>query len=441
MMQLPTISILASGAVASHLSAIWQGAILTLSVAACLRIFPGLTAKARSAIWLNVFTALLLLHFSPLWAGSAAAPDFGRHAALHLDPRWSVAIAAVWLIVSLWRGANLVRGAVHSHRMARRATAVDVDSTLQPLLRVRGERQGGRVAALCTSAEVERPCVLGFFRPRILFPASLYAQLTPAELRQVILHEMEHLRRADDWTNLLQKAALVLFPLNPVLMLVERRLCAEREIACDDSVLRLTRARKSYALCLTRLAEYSLVRRGVSLVVGAWDRQSELVHRVQRLLRSPGQSMSSRRAAVLTAGLTLSVAAGAVALAHSPQLVSFAPASQVGAVVGSSLPPATFHAAEFHQALFHEAAAAPALVKATVERRPIQKPRLPRHQQVFDAMQRSSRQPVAPPPAPSYVVLTEWDEQGPPPQLILTVFHQKSYAAVAFANGWLIVQI
>jgi beta-lactamase regulating signal transducer with metallopeptidase domain len=28
------------------------------------------------------------------------------------------------------------------------------------------------------------------------------------------MHEMEHLRRADDWTNLLQKLALVFFPLN-----------------------------------------------------------------------------------------------------------------------------------------------------------------------------------------------------------------------------------
>ena len=76
-----------------------------------------------------------------------------------------------------------------------------------------------------------RPSVLGFFRPRILVPPELLKALSPRELRQVVVHEMEHLHRADDWTNLLQKVGLVLFPLNPVLLWVERRLCAERELA------------------------------------------------------------------------------------------------------------------------------------------------------------------------------------------------------------------
>ena len=64
---------------------------------------------------------------------------------------------------------------------------------------------------------------------------------------------MEHLRRADDWTNLLQKLGLVLFPLNPVLLWVEHRLCAERELACDDRVVSSIAGRKAYALCLTHL--------------------------------------------------------------------------------------------------------------------------------------------------------------------------------------------
>jgi beta-lactamase regulating signal transducer with metallopeptidase domain len=66
--------------------------------------------------------------------------------------------------------------------------------------------------------------VFGFLHPRILIPPALLERLTSPELQQVVLHEMEHLRRRDDWTNLLQKMGLVLFPLNPVLLWVERRL-------------------------------------------------------------------------------------------------------------------------------------------------------------------------------------------------------------------------
>ena len=96
----------------------------------------------------------------------------------------------------------------------------------------------GRRAELCLSDEVDRPSVVGFFRPRILLTPELFACLSAAELEQVVLHEMEHVRRYDDWTNLLQKLSLALVPLHPVLLWVERRMCLERELACDDRVMR-----------------------------------------------------------------------------------------------------------------------------------------------------------------------------------------------------------
>jgi len=39
--------------------------------------------------------------------------------------------------------------------------------------------------------------------------------------------------------------------------------------------------------------------------------------------------------------------------------------------------------------------------------------------------------------------LTEWDDDAPPPRVVIAVDrdHRSSYAAVAIANGWLIVQI
>ena len=57
----------------------------------------------------------------------------------------------------------------------------------------------------------------------------MFAKLTLPELRQVVLHECEHLRRRDDWMNLLQKIALAMFPLNLPMLWVDRRLSLERE--------------------------------------------------------------------------------------------------------------------------------------------------------------------------------------------------------------------
>ena len=420
------------------LSAIWEGTILTACVALCLRLLTRLSAAARSVVWLIVFLLLILLN---------VLPSFGRHeysgsafhaSSFHLDPRWSVAIACVWATLSLWRAAQLTMSAIRLRLLAARATRVHPDAALESLLKV---GKAGRTAELCTSAEVERPSVFGFFRPRILLPPALLERLNPFELEQVVRHEIEHLRRADDWTNLMQKAGLVLFPLNPVLLWVERRLCAERELACDDSVL-LSSGRKTYAICLTRLAEYSMLRRGLSLALGAYERQSELARRVRRILRQPNEPASGKQAMVLTGALIAGVFAVAVALAHSPQLVSFAPLTQpnlqarsvAASGPGEVLAPRERNAAGF--------AGSPTLVKAELPRRPAPTPRYVSHRRAA-AVKRSAQPPQIFPDRAAWVVLTEWDDDPPPPRVVIAVDqdHRSSYAAVAIANGWLIVQI
>ena len=319
---LPFLLSLSAGAAGALFSAVWEGAVLALCVGVCLRLFPRLSAAARSVVWLNVFVLLVLLHFVPVLAGRPADPGSVHVPAIHLDLRWSVAVVALWLALSIWRAVQMIIGVVHLRGLARRAMPVETDAETEALL---AQAPGRHAAILCISHEVSRPSVLGFFRPRILAPPALLAELTAQELQQVVLHEMEHLRRGDDWTNLLQKIGLVLFPLNPVLVWVERRLCTERELACDDRVVCSSAGRKAYALCLTRLAELALLRRGFSLVLGLWERRPELVRRVQRIVSQPVRTMGRRPAMAATGGLLAGALGCAVALSHSPQLVSFLP--------------------------------------------------------------------------------------------------------------------
>ena len=317
---------LAAQATGTLVSAIWQGALLAALVGICLRLFPGLSAAARSVIWLNVFVLLALLHLVPCLISSTGAQS-GSGVVAHsvqLDIRWSLAATAVWLVLSLYRAGQLLVSGVHLHALANRATNVEVSADLLPLLRAPGNRR----VQLSALSEVARPSVLGFFRPRILMPPAILEHLSPAELRQVVIHEMEHLRRGDDWTNLLQKLALVFFPLNPVLLWVERQICAERELACDDRVLRSGSGRRAYALCLTHLAEFSLMRRGFSLVLGAWERRPELVRRVQRILTQPARTMGRKPAFAATATLIAGALVCTLTLSHVPELVSFVPLAE-----------------------------------------------------------------------------------------------------------------
>lgn len=446
---------LSAGAAGALFSAIWEGAVLAVAVALWLRLFPRLSAAARSVVWLNVFVLLVLLHFVPLFAGRPAVPASSHLRAIHLDLRWSFVVVAVWVAMSLWRAVQLVVGVVHLRRLAKRAAPVETDPEMQSLL---ADAPGGRTAVLCTSHEVLRPSVLGFFRPRVLLPPALVEGLTAQELRQVVLHEMEHLRRGDDWTNLLQKIGLVLFPLNPVLLWVERRLCVERELACDDRVVRSSAGRKAYALCLTRLAELSLFRRCFSLVLGLWERRPELIRRIQRIVSQPARTMGRRPAMVATGSVLAGALGCAVALSNSPQLISFQPPHQA-VLQASSLDP--------HE-VARQLGGTPELTRAAMPQPQPAGRRALAEQHTKHALLKAAqhRRPagariaaVTPPPPPlpalnqrELIVLTEVTTfQAAPPRAVLAVSRDRrqapvvaipaTYAIVPVPNGWLIIQI
>jgi hypothetical protein len=254
---------------------------------------------------------------------------------------------------------------------------------------------------------------------------------------------MEHLRRADDWTNLLQKVSLVIFPLNPVLYWVEHRLCTERELACDDRVLNSGPGRKAYAICLTHLAEYSILRRSLNLALGAWEKRPELVHRIQRILAQPMLSMGRKPAMVATGSLIVGTLGCALVLAHSPQVVSFVPSEISAHIAQSTVAP---HLTEMSRQL----GGTPQLVKAVMPQKattpgiPISKAR------VRSATLHAHRRERPVQMRQQLFVLTEWTDMGSQSRLFMTVARNQaaqpvvipaSYAVVQTPNGWLILQI
>ncbi len=304
------------------MAAVWQGVLLAAVVWLGLRLLPKTPAAVRFAIWFGVFLVVTALPVISLWPHAAGlAKTSGRGAWLTLDARWSLAIAAIWLVASAVRAGTLAMAVLRVRALWKRATPVELDLAPESVA-------GSRRARLCTSDEVDRPTVIGFFSPKIVLPSWLLERLTAAELEQIVLHEAGHLGRADDWMNLLQKIALVVFPLNPALAWVERRLCFERELAVDERVLRTfagkAGAATAYAACLTNLAEHRMGRRGLTLALGALGRESELGRRVRRILRR-GEGMKPLHARLVLGGAMLGLLVGAAGLEHCPQVIGFAP--------------------------------------------------------------------------------------------------------------------
>jgi beta-lactamase regulating signal transducer with metallopeptidase domain len=437
-----TLSMIAQLAAQAFLSGLWQGLLLIGAVALFLRLQPRISPSVRFTVWALAFvvaTTLPLLHSHCL---AAATPSHST-ALLHLAPVWGLAITAIWALLAALRLAQLVYQGLSLRRIWHRAVPVAVDAQLRALL------QSGRRAQLCLSSDVDTPSVIGFFAPRLLVPAALMPQLSAAELRQIVLHECEHLHRCDDWLNLAQKIGLALFPLNPALLWVDRQLGLERELACDAGVVVRTAAPFDYAHCLTRLAEHRLHSRRIALVLSAWTRRSELVRRVQRILHPIGTlSPAQASATFLLACGTLAL--GSLAMLHTPTLVAFntpevtLAANQQASPAIASVP-----------VVYHEASAPHAtLLKATLTSRhtprrpaPVARPlELPDTEasalasgtQSSHMVLTMQRQPAQ--PAPKLHTRRVSLDTFRPVYLISNDF-SPAYAAVPFGNGWLIVQL
>ncbi len=328
----------------------WQGLVVASGLAICLRLAPRMPAAQRFTVWAAGFATLAALPFLPLLshiAGTASSVASSGPTVtamkpwLQLDARWSLAIAALWLAASAFRTTDFAMHSFRLHKLWKTATPIDAYASATSTLPNASRMWRRRLAQICSTQELDRPSVIGFFSPRILIPAWLLAQLTAEELQQIVLHETEHLRRGDDWTNLFQKLCLVLFPLNPALWWIERRLCQEREMACDDGVVKATRAPRAYATCLASLAERGLQHRSEALTLGAWQRRPELVQRVHRILRQKNALHPVATRALLGA-LMCSLLFGSLEVARCPQLVTFVPAhnTEIAQTIASAQAPA-----------------------------------------------------------------------------------------------------
>lgn len=196
-----------------------------------------------------------------------------------------------------------------------------------------------RNVTLRMSTACRSPLVLGFFKPVILLPAD--ADLVASEY--VLRHELAHVRRGDDWANLIQRSIKALFFYHPAIWWVSRRISLEREIACDDQVLQSTMRPRTYALLLADLAgrmQASVLAPGVS------TNQSQLKQRIDMILNT--KRNTSPRLAKARLGLIATFAAlvAALAIYLAPRL-AFAQSADAAPAAGLAIdaPSATISAA------------------------------------------------------------------------------------------------
>ena len=243
-------------------------------------------ASTRFALCFASLMAIAALPFiASVWRMRDATGAAGTAAAaITLPDRWALYLCAAWALIAGWFVLNVGRSLWHLRAVRRESVAVDA-STLPLLLRnTLEEQRGHRPITLRISDRVHVPTAIGFLRPAILVPRWVMDELSTAELNQIFLHELAHLQRWDDWTNLAQQLVRAVFFFHPAVWWIENRITLEREMACDDAVLAATASPRAYAECLAHLAERSFAHRTLALAHAALGRVRQISIRVAEIL-------------------------------------------------------------------------------------------------------------------------------------------------------------
>ena len=90
-----------------------------------------------------------------------------------------------------------------------------------------------------STAFLKSPIIVGFFSPRIYLPIHLISDFNAADMRYMLLHELQHYRHKDALASYLMNFFGVLYWCNPCVWYALKEMRNEREVACDTSVLKL----------------------------------------------------------------------------------------------------------------------------------------------------------------------------------------------------------
>lgn len=160
------------------------------------------------------------------------------------------------------------------------------------------------------SDHVTVPLVIGFFRPVILFPIALAAQMDLKQVETILIHELSHIRRNDYLFNLIKTMIDTILFFNPFVWLAGRLINIEREHACDDLVIKLTHTPLTYAHALLTLELITDQSRPV-LALAATGANQHLYQRIKRITDMKTTYANSRQklfAVTLTFATIISLA-------------------------------------------------------------------------------------------------------------------------------------
>lgn len=251
---------------------LWQSALLLLAPLFALKVIP-LRSGPASLIWTVAFAIASLLPLAVFLpaspesgapSGAAAmysgAPVSAEYAGTNelislpvgapstMDTLMASALSAaiiIWLLGFAWALFRLLLGWREARRLHRSALPAD------DIERLFATELKGK-ATVRVSDEISSPMVVGVLRQTILVPLRLLPDLPGPVLRDIMRHEIAHVRRHDVRAMLAQRLFLAIYWWSPFLRLIGARLDLAHEMACDEKAALQCGNSRGYAQSLVQ---------------------------------------------------------------------------------------------------------------------------------------------------------------------------------------------
>ncbi len=312
---LVTTAMRSASAAARH--AVWAlalGSILALPLFSALLpnwelgIFPAIEVEGSSAVVAPAQTSTadgsVVQAVNVLPAGTGLSPDVSATAVSPatrsvlspvIAPRvaaietastlgvFAVPIAIVWGLGALLVLGMLLTGLMRTSFIANRALPVLESEWVRMSDRLRRRLGIRRPVVLLRNEAATTPATWGVFNPIVLLPA-VSDGWSLERRRDVLVHELAHVKRLDFLTQIIGRYACAVFWFNPFMWLAARQMRVERERACDDEVLRAGTKPSEYAGHLLEIARSVKSFSAASFSSVAMAQRSQLSGRLLAIL-------------------------------------------------------------------------------------------------------------------------------------------------------------
>jgi beta-lactamase regulating signal transducer with metallopeptidase domain len=215
-------------------------------------------------------------------SGAGGSPSPATLSSSLMTPSWS------WLWAGWFAGvvcllSRMVAGLLARQRWSRGARPIVGDEWSALLNELCGRLGLSRRVRLLVIDSAAMPMTWGSIWPVVLLPGEAVSWSIDRR-RDVLLHELAHVRRLDCFTQMLAGIACAIYWFHPLAWLAERRVRIERERACDDVVLLAGSRATDYADHLLRIARGLRSPRVVALAALSMARPSQLEGRLKAIL-------------------------------------------------------------------------------------------------------------------------------------------------------------